>query len=109
MSSNGAKHLQGPAGHRPHEQEILRIVTYEDVESIIDGLPGVTVGARWRNRTWFVGKTGFAWERPFSKADITRFGDQTPPAGPILAVRLSDLEEKEAVLATSSPAVFNIA
>ena len=27
-------------------------------------------------------------ERPFSKADIRRFGDATPPSGPILAVRV---------------------
>ena len=46
--------------------------------------------------------------RPFSKADLKRFGDTTPPDGPILAVRVDDLQEKEAVLATNPKAFFTI-
>ena len=52
---------------------------------------------------------GVRLERPFSKADIKRFGDETPPAGPIVAVRVDDLEEKEAVLAAGDAGVFTIA
>ena len=42
------------------------------------------------------------------KAGIRRFGDAEPPTGPILAVRVEDLSEKEAVLAAGVPGVFTI-
>lgn len=84
------------------------MVTLEDVARIAAQLPAVTVGERYGNRTWSVAGKAFAWDRPFSKADIKRFGTTTPPQGPILAVRVADLAEKEAVLATSSTAFFTI-
>ncbi|MBV8979663.1 MAG: MmcQ/YjbR family DNA-binding protein [Acidimicrobiia bacterium] len=71
-------------------------------------LPDVVEGERFGRRTWFVKKKGFAWERPFSKADIKRFGDETPPDGPILAVSVEDLHEKEAVLEAHPKSFFNI-
>ena len=68
-------------------------------------LPGVTEGLRHGYRTWFVGGRAFAWERPLSQADLRRLHGQPAPEGPLLAVRVANLEEKE-VLMMDPPAGF---
>jgi hypothetical protein len=85
------------------------VITLDAVASAAMALPEVTEGERHGNRTWFVNGKAFAWERPFNKADIRRFGDATPPDGDILAVRVADLNEKEALLAAQPRAFFTIA
>jgi hypothetical protein len=84
------------------------MVTFDDVARMALELPEVTEGDRHGHRTWSVAGKAFAWERPFSKADVKRFGAATPPQGPILAVRVEDLGEKEAVLAAQPGAFFTI-
>jgi hypothetical protein len=84
------------------------VATIDDAAALALQLPDVTEGERHGTRTWFVARKAFAWERPFSKADLRRFGEQTPPGGPILAVRTADLGEKEAMLAAHPEAFFSI-
>jgi hypothetical protein len=89
-------------GYRPE------MVSVNEAARMALALPEVTAGERHGNRTWSVSGKAFAWERPFSKADIRRFGDSMPPPAPILAVRVEDLAEKEAVLAANTKAFFTI-
>jgi hypothetical protein len=84
------------------------MATLQDVARIMSELPEVVEGERHGHATWDVRGKGIAWLRPFSKADLKRFGDRTPPAEPILAVNTADLHEKEGVLAAGLDGVFTI-
>jgi hypothetical protein len=85
------------------------MVTLDDVAAMALALPDVVEGERRGLRTWSVNGKTFAWERPLTKADVKRFGDTPPPEDPIVAVRVSDLGEKEAVLAQNSKGFFTMA
>ncbi|HSJ90956.1 MAG TPA: hypothetical protein VK917_02745 [Ilumatobacter sp.] len=84
------------------------MVTIDDVEALVTELPAVGEGTSYGNRCWVVASKNFAWIRPFSKADVKRFGDAPVPSGPILAVRVEDLMEKDVVLDEGRPGFFTI-
>ncbi len=83
-------------------------MTIDEVAEIALGLPETTEVESRGGRAWSVANKVFAWERPFSKADIKRFGDEEPPSGPIVAVRVEDIGEKAAILTRPPQGFFTI-
>jgi len=84
------------------------MVALREVEALVATLPEVTVGVRYGQRTWAVAGKVFAWERPFSKADLRRFAGNPVPQGPILALVTDGLEDKEALLQAHGGHLFSI-
>jgi hypothetical protein len=84
------------------------MVTLDEVAAAALALPEAIEADRRGSRIWSVAGRTFAWERPFSKADLKRFGDAGAPEGTIVAVRVLDLADKEAVLASNLPGFFTI-
>ena len=91
------------------------MVTFDDVARTALALPETEETSSYGNTSWAVksGKTtskGFVWERPLSKKDrklLTEAGEiEVPPDEVILAARVEDLAEKEAVLAEHVEATF---
>lgn len=70
----------------------------------------ITVELRWNNPTWTVNGRSLCWQRSFSRADLVRFAEagKTAPDGDIIAITVSSLDEKEAILFASPPGFFTI-
>ena len=84
------------------------MATIADAARMALDLDEVSEGVRYGHRAWSVDGKVFAWERPYSKADLRRFGDVTPPSQPVVAVSVEDLDVKEAILAQETPGFFTI-
>jgi hypothetical protein len=97
------------------------MATFDDVARIALALPETEETTSYGNTSWAVTSSstsrskaakpqGFVWERPLSKKDrklLTEAGEiEVPPDEVILAARVEDLAEKEAVLAEHVDAVF---
>jgi hypothetical protein len=81
------------------------MATWNDVRKIALALPGASEEqSSSGNRAWIVNKKFFTWERPLRKSDLAALGSKAP-SGPILGVRVADLEMKDVLLA-SDPKVF---
>ena len=85
-------------------KEIVRMATWENVRRLALALPGTSEEKKRIGSAWLVNKKFFVWERPLLKSDLAELGADAPK-GPILGVRVADLEMKEVVIA-SDPAVF---
>ncbi len=86
----------------------MAAMTFDDVAALALELPETVEGTSYGSRAWKVKGKLFAWERPFRKVDLERFGDDPVPGGPILGLAVDDLEEKEVVLAQGRKGFFTI-
>lgn len=84
------------------------MTSFADVARIVRGLPDTGETTKWGNQTWTVHAKSFVWVRPFTSADVRRFGDAPVPDGPILAAYVEDLDTKGLVIAAEPEVFFTI-
>lgn len=88
------------------------MVSIEEVRAIALALPGVeeTVSGHTGEAEWRVKSGQFAWLRGPSGTDLRQLSElgRDWPAGKVLAVRVGDLGEKEALLAAEPEDLFTI-
>lgn len=88
------------------------MASIEDVRRIAGGFPGVTerVNGHTSLPAWRVKSGQFAWLRDARDTDLRQLAalGRSWPDGPVLAVRVADQGEKEALLAAEPEALFSI-
>jgi hypothetical protein len=83
------------------------MATWEDVRRIALALPETREHESRGTAGWRVKDKGFVWERPLGKADRAALGAAAPD-GPILGVRVADLDVKETLIADDPDIYFTI-
>jgi hypothetical protein len=82
------------------------MASWDDVRRVALALPAAT---EWLSgegvRQWRVKDKLFVWERPLRRGDREALGG-TAPDGPVLAVRVSDVGAKDAILADDPDVYF---
>ena len=80
------------------------VASWSDVSRVARSLPGTSEG-EGDHRSWSVKDKVIAWERPLRRSDLAALGDAAPK-GAILAVRVPDLDAKDAALAELAHTCF---
>ena len=80
------------------------VASWSDVSRVALSLPGTSEG-EGDHRSWSVKDKVIAWERPLRRSDLAALVDAAPK-GAILAVRVPDLDAKDAALAELAHACF---
>ena len=78
--------------------------TWNDVSRLALELPETVELTDTNGFKWELQKKHFAWERPLRKRDLEELGNSAAD-GPILGVRVADLDEKQGTIG-SNPKVF---
>lgn len=88
------------------------MATIDEVRAIALALPGAveTVSGHTGEAAWRLKSGQFAWLRGPSATDLRQLAElgREWPAGDVLAVRVADVGEKEALLAAEPEALFTI-
>jgi len=80
------------------------MATWDDVSRLALALPDTVELPDTNGLKWVVHHKHFAWERPLRRHDLEELGDAAP-AGPILGVRVAELDDKRGLIG-SNPDVF---
>lgn len=78
---------------------------WSEVRRIALALPESEEGTSHGDLAWKVRGKPFVWERPLRKSDLDLLGESAP-TGPVLGVRVADLDAKDALLAAERHCCF---
>jgi hypothetical protein len=82
------------------------VASWSDVRRIALALPETSERLGHGDKAqWVVKDKMFAWERPLRQSDVKALG-AAAPTGAVLAVRVADLDAKDAILAESPDVCF---